>query len=97
MCTPRGLRATLARKVFRLELYWGAVRGAVGGVVPGVAITGERWRVGHALLRHDALERIEPVQVVGLAGVGIAGRLRALDLVGERRRPFRPGEQSACV
>ena len=37
-------------------------------------------------------ERGEPVPVIGLAGIGIAGRLRFLDFVAERRRPFTPGE-----
>jgi hypothetical protein len=35
--------------------------------------------------------------VIGLTGIGIAGSLRALDLVGEGSRPFRPGEQPALV
>src|SRR5882724_2840262 len=33
--------------------------------------------------------------VIGLAGVGIALRLRALDFFGKRLGPFVPGEQSA--
>ena len=91
-----GLRP-LIREVFRLELDRHAVRRAVGGMVPGVAVARERGRVGHALLGDDALERVEPVPVIGLAGVGIAGRLRALDLVRQGRRPFGPGEQPARV
>ena len=75
-------------KVLRLQLDRLAVRRAVGGVIPGVLIARERRRVGHALLGDEALERVEPVAVVGLAGVGIARGLRALDLVGERRGPF---------
>tara|TARA_R110002096_G_scaffold285894_1_gene479606 strand:+ start:850 stop:1026 length:177 start_codon:yes stop_codon:yes gene_type:complete len=35
--------------------------------------------------------------VVGLAGVGVAGSLGVLDLVGQRRGPFGPGEQAAGV
>src|SRR5262249_2947215 len=42
-------------------------------------------------------ERVEPVPVIGLTGIGIAGGLRALDLIGEGGRPFRPGEQAALV
>ena len=33
--------------------------------------------------------------VIGLAGIGIARCLRALDLIGQRCRPFVPGEQAA--
>ena len=33
--------------------------------------------------------------IVGLARIGIAGRLRALDLLAERLRPFAPREQAA--
>src|SRR5882757_6751705 len=35
--------------------------------------------------------------VIGLASVGIAGSLGAIDLFGERARPFVPGEQSALM
>ena len=35
--------------------------------------------------------------VVGLAGIGIAGRLRALDFLAQRRHPFGPTEQAALV
>ncbi len=35
--------------------------------------------------------------VIGLAGVGIAGRLCALDLVGQRGGPFVPGKQATFV
>src|SRR5271168_3372050 len=35
--------------------------------------------------------------IIGLAGIGIAGGLRLLDLVAERHRPFFPGEQAALV
>ena len=35
--------------------------------------------------------------VIGLATVGIARGLGAPDFIGERRRPFVPGEQSARV
>jgi hypothetical protein len=69
-------RARLIREVFRPELYRDAVRRAVGGVVPGISVARERLRISHALIRDDALERIEPVPVIGLAGIGIAGGLR---------------------
>src|SRR5262249_59812757 len=89
--------SALTLEIFRLELDRRAVRRAVGGVVPGVAIARERPCVGHALAGDEPLERIEPVPVIGLAGVAIAGRLRPLDLLGERRRPFAPAEQAALV
>ena len=72
-----------------------AVRRAVGGVIPGVEVFPQRARVGDALLGDDPLQRREPVPVIGLAGVGIAGGLRLLDLVAEDRRPLRPLEQPA--
>ena len=51
------------------------MRRAVGGVVPGVEVALERRGVGRALLGDDPLQRVEPVPVVGFAGVGIAGGL----------------------
>src|SRR5215813_1892508 len=56
-------------KILRLELDRRAVRRALGGVVPGVAIACERRAVGHALRRHQPLERVEPMPVISLAGV----------------------------
>src|SRR5262249_7527279 len=53
--------------------------------------------VGETFVRDQALERGEPVPVIGVAEVGIAGRLCALDLRGERRRPLGPGEQALFV
>src|ERR1700733_9950078 len=91
------MTSSLIVKVARLELDRRAVRGAFAGVLPGVARARELLRVGDALLGDDALQRGEPVMIIGLAGVGIAGGLRLLDLVTERRRPFRPGEQAALV
>src|SRR5205807_6563673 len=38
-----------------------------------------------------------PMPVITLAGVGIALRLRPLDLFGERCRPFGPGEQATLM
>ena len=73
------------------------MRRAVGGVVPGVAIAREDGRIGDALLGDQAFERGEPVPVIGVAAVGVARRLRALDLRGKRRRPFRPGEEAAAI
>jgi hypothetical protein len=58
-----------------------AVRRAIGRVVPGVLITRERRRVGDALLGDQPLKRVQPVPIVGLAGVGIGRGLRALNLL----------------
>src|SRR5262249_37541409 len=87
--------AELGPKIFRLELDRRAVRRAVGGMIPGGAIARERRRVGHALAGDEPLERIEPVPVIGLAGVWIAPRLRPLDLFGERPLPIVPAEPAA--
>ena len=66
-------------------------------MIPGVAIACLCRAVGDALLGHDLFQRRKPVPVIGLAGVGIARFLRALDLLCERRRPFVPREQSAFM
>src|SRR5882757_6427578 len=65
-----------------------AMRRAVGGVIPGIVIARQRRRVGDTLFRHQSLQGIEPVPVVGRAGVGIARFLCPLDLAGEGRGPF---------
>src|ERR1700733_9088172 len=84
-------------KIVRSQLDRRAVRRALAGALPGVARAAERRRVGEALLSDDALERGQPVMVISLAGIWIAGGLRLLDLVAQRRRPFLPGEQAALV
>src|SRR6266700_8070028 len=84
-------------EIFRAQLDRRAVRGAVGGVLPGAAITREAGGVGDALFGDQAFERGEPVPVIGLAGIGIARLLRALDLGGEGRCSFGPAEQPAPV
>src|ERR1700692_2197795 len=66
-------------------------------MLPSVARARELPRVGDAFFGDDAFQRGEPVMIIGLAGVGIAGGLRLLDLVAERCRPFLPGEQAAFV
>src|SRR5947209_8215648 len=90
-------RAHGFREVVPLEFDRHAVRGAVGGMVPGVAIARQGVTAGDAFLGDDALERGEPMPVIGLPGVGVAHGLRALNLVGQYRRPFAPGEQAALV
>src|SRR5438105_15111809 len=79
----RSAWTTPSAEVFGLELDRLAVRRAVGGVVPGVVVARERLGRRHALLGDQTLQRGEPVMVVGLASVGIARRLRALDLLAE--------------
>src|ERR1700675_88025 len=73
------------------------MRRSLAGALPGVARARQHVPVGEAFGGDDALERGEPVMVIGFAGVGIAGGLRLFDLVAERRRPFLPGEKSAFV
>src|SRR5207244_5723150 len=65
--------------------------------VPGISVAREPRSSGDTLLLENAFERIEPMYVIGLARIGIAGRLRALDLGGEDGGPFRPGEQPTIV
>jgi hypothetical protein len=91
------VRQSWVMKILRLQLDRLAVRRAVSRVIPGMLIARERRRVGHAFLGHQPLQRVEPMPIVGLAGVGIARRLRPLDLVGKRRGPLRPGEQPALI
>src|SRR5580704_7443135 len=66
-------------------------------MLPGVARALQLPRVGDAFFGDDAFQRGEPMVIISLAGVGIAGGLRLLDLVAERCRPFLPGEQAAPV
>src|SRR5215216_8108575 len=68
------------REILRLELDRRAVRSAVGRMIPSVVVAPQGRRVGDALLGDDAFERVEPVMVISLAGVGIARLLSALDL-----------------
>src|SRR6516164_7517629 len=74
-----------------------AVRGAIGGVVPRVAVAFQHRAAGDALRGQNPLERDEPVPIIGVAEVGVAGRLGAFDLFAQRRRPFAPREQPALV
>jgi hypothetical protein len=73
------------------------MRRAVGRVVPGVAIAREFVARARALVGHEAFERGEPVPVVGVAGVWIAGCLCGGDLRGERLGPLDPGEEAALM
>src|SRR6516162_10522613 len=84
-------------KIFRLQLDRRAVRCAICRVVPGVAIAPERFERSYALGGNQPLQCSEPMPVIGLAGVGIACRLRPLDLAAERLGPFRPGEHATLM
>src|SRR5947208_1618210 len=81
-------------KILRLQLDWRTMRRAVGGVVPGLAIAVQGVGGCNTLRSDEIFQRCQPMPVVSIAGVGIAERLRALDLTGERRGPFGPGEQA---
>src|SRR5665213_2205831 len=59
-------------EVFRLEHDRVAVRRCVGGTLPGVAVAGEGGRVGDVLLGDQAFQRVEPMTVISLAGIGVA-------------------------
>src|ERR1043166_6645974 len=84
-------------EVFASQLDRLAVRRAVGGVVPGVAVAVQRRLVRDLLLGDEAFERGEPMVIVSLAGVGTARALRALDLGGARDGPFAPRKYAALV
>src|SRR5215470_107078 len=88
-------RRAVLPKIVSPDLDRRAVRRAVGSAVPGVVIARELGGAAHALGRDETFQRVEPVMIVGLAGVGIARRLGTLDLLAERRRPFGPGEHAA--
>src|SRR6202166_3004837 len=91
------MTSSLIVKVARLELDRRAMRRSFASVLPGVARALKLPCVGDAFFRDNAFQRGEPMVIIGLAGVGIAGGLRLLDLVAERCRPFLPGEQAALV
>ena len=73
------------------------MRGAFARALPGVASSRQHIYIGKAFGGDDAFQRRQPVVIIGLAGVGIAGSLRLLDFIAERRGPFGPGEQAAVV
>src|SRR5258708_20301331 len=88
---------TVLTKILGLQFDRRTVRRAVGGVVPGVAVAMQGIGGGDALFGNQAFQRHQPVPVIGLAGVGITAGLRACNLVGERCRPFVPGEQAPLM
>src|ERR1044071_768885 len=62
----------LTFKILCLQFDRCTVRRALGRVFPGVSVARQHGTVGHAFGSDEALERVEPVPVVGLAGVEIA-------------------------
>src|SRR5437763_14316393 len=84
--------SSLAREVLRLERDRRSVRGALCCASPGIAIAREHLAIRHAFRSDNALKRIEPMPVIGLASIGIAGGLGALDLLREHCCPLRPRE-----
>src|SRR5215471_2171417 len=82
-------------KIPRLEFDRLAVRRAVGGMVPGVAVAMEHLRRRYSLFRHQPFQCRQPVSVIGFARVGVASRLRALDLFTKHRDPLLQGEHAA--
>src|SRR5260370_23542458 len=91
----QALTSSSRPKILPLQFDRRTMRRAVGGVVPGVAIAIEGLGGRDAFRRDQSFQCRQPMPVIGLAGVGIAGRLRALDLIGKRRNPFVPREQAA--
>src|SRR5437899_1094275 len=73
------------------------MRGAIRGALPGVVIALERRRFGDTLAGDHAFKRLEPVTIVGLASVWIAGELRRLDFFAQHRGPLVPAEQPALM
>src|SRR5215470_1943318 len=65
--------------------------------IPGIVMLRQGlWR-RYTFFRDDALQRREPMAVVGFSGVGIAVCLRLLDLLGKRRGPLGPAEETSIV
>src|SRR5579883_1000414 len=74
-----------------------AVPGARAGAPPSLGGARQRRRIDEALGGDNAFKRGEPMAIVGLARVGIAGGLRFPDLLAKGLRPFLPGEHAAFV
>src|SRR5882724_7738302 len=72
---------------------WRAVRGAI----PGVAVANKRFGTGDSLFGNKLFKSRQPMPIIGLAGVGVAVRLRALDFIRKRPRPFVPTKEPARV
>lgn len=66
-------------------------------MLPCVPITRECHGIGQAFVRNHTFKRFEPVPVISRTGIGIAQRLRTLDLVAQHVRPFRPSEKASLL
>ena len=75
------LRSSGLPKIVRPQLDRLAVWSAVGGMVPGVTVAMQRIGGGDALGRDKLFQRCQPVAIIGLAGVGVALRLGADEVV----------------
>src|SRR3954468_1154092 len=71
------------------------MRRAVGGAVPGRAVTSQHLSTRYALLGNQPLQRGKPVAIISYAGIGISSALGPLDLLSQRRCPLGPGEHTA--
>src|SRR4051794_13001873 len=97
MVMVTSLLLSVVMKVIGTQLDRLPMRRAIRRMVPGMLVARECGSIGQALIGDEALECVEPVTIVGLAGVGIACALSTLDLRRECRGPLRPGEQPAFV
>src|SRR5215472_3359474 len=70
---------------------------AFGSPLPGSVTARQGGRVGNAFFGDDTLESSEPMMIISLTSVGVAGRLRPADLLAQNCCPFAPGEQPTLV
>src|SRR4030095_13820223 len=64
---------------------------------PGLVMMLKRLRRGRAFCGDHALERREPMVVVGFSCIGIASGLRFLDLLTKHRGPLGPSKETFFV
>src|SRR5579863_5925485 len=83
-----------ACEIVRTELDRRAMRRARARAAPSLSGARQRGRVGEVFGGHHALQCGEPMVIISLAGIGIAGGLRLLDLIAQHGGPFRPGEEA---
>src|SRR5438552_4006989 len=65
--------------------------------LPGVIVVPEYFVRRHTFLGHNSFQRRKPMAVIGLAGIGVTGRLRLLDLCTKYRAPFSPSKETSRV
>lgn len=85
------------RQVFLRQHDRLAVRRSRRGVGPGVFERVQLLGTAQAFVDDERLERVEPVRVVSVAAVGVAGGLCALDGPGQGLRPLGPAEGATFV